>query len=209
MPSTRSLPFAAAVLWGICVASPILADEPPRTTDLVETSQVDVVEAWPFVVRAKKKSHEAHCRALGPAALRVTEDGVEVLVLSVTQAPSLSTHVLLVDTSSSMTDPNKVISRRRGRQAKAAGRAYVNWMLDAAASAPAGPHPDLMLLTFDDDLIMRVPPTAIDNSQAAADVIDSIRRITGGYLTGLLLARNNRPARPPVRVERSVRGADA
>ena len=44
---------------------------------------------------------------------------------------------------------------------------------------------ELMVVTFDDDLVMRVPPTAVDTPAAAEGLIRDIERIRGGHGTAL------------------------
>jgi len=75
--------FPTGLLAGLCALS-VTADsraDAPVHTDLVERSRVDVVEAWPFVVKAKKPAYEQACRDLGASDLRIVEGGQEVRVL--------------------------------------------------------------------------------------------------------------------------------
>jgi len=158
----------------------------PVHTDLVERSRVDVVEAWPFVVNAKKPAYEQACRNLGASDLRIVEGGQEVRVLEVVRALPLTTQLLMIDSSGSMMGTGDVVSRKKGRQAKTAARSYVDWMLEDALAPSIGENVvELVVVTFDDDLLMAVPPTVVSEARTASALKSEIDAIVGGLGTSL------------------------
>jgi hypothetical protein len=151
--------------------------DPAVELGLVESARVEVVEGWPFVV----EGDSTICSRLGPDAVRVTENGREVEVIAVDPALPRVTHVLMLDTSASMADLSRITSRKKGRQTKAAAKAYVDWMLEDAG----GPDETLMVFTFDDDLLLRNARTAVTDRGDASRLHGDIDRISGGYHTML------------------------
>jgi len=172
-------------------AAPAGEDDPALVTGYQERSRIDVVEAWPFVVRPEKEKYREHCKLLGPADVGITENGRPVRVVSVVQAPPVSTHALVIDASSSMMSPYTVRTRRRGRQTRLAASTYVRFMLDDAvarrseAPADVAPVEELIVATFDDDLWLRAGPIPVVDAATVEQVALQIDRITGGYQTTL------------------------
>ena len=154
----------------------------PAPAELEESTRIDVVEAWPVVVRPRSDADAERCAALGPGDVRVLEAGVPVDVVAVAQAPPLLLHVLMIDSSSSMTDPNYRTTRRKGRHAKTAARQYVDWM---RADATHSPDERLMVVTFDNDLVMALPPTSVGSETEARDAATRIDSIPAGLGTAL------------------------
>ena len=163
-------------------AEPQHVPDDPGTTKLIETSRVDIVESWPFLVLPKKKAYADVCAMLARDQIRVLDGGQEARIVSVDSAPPLATHVLLLDTSSSMSNPNTVIGRRKNRQSKAAAKAYVDWMLEDVES---GSSEQLIVATFDDDLFVQVPSSTVRDSSEASRVKGRIEAMTGGFRTTL------------------------
>lgn len=147
-------------------------------SDLTDSARVDVVEKWPFLIRPRREKHRDYCETLGPDQVRVLENGRPVRVIAIDHAQPVTTHALMLDTSASMTDPRRETTRLKGRQTKAAASAYVRWM-----RADASPSQRLMLLTFDDDLILRSRPRIVTSDGAERELTEIVERIRGGFYT--------------------------
>ena len=91
--ATGALLVVTALISLGCGAVLADEDEPALISGYQERSRIDVVEAWPFVVRPHKQKHREHCELLGPADLRVTENGRPVRVVSIVQAQIGRAHV--------------------------------------------------------------------------------------------------------------------
>jgi Mg-chelatase subunit ChlD len=165
-----------AVLLGVAHADGG-AHQTPLESGLVEESRVDVVQDWPVLVLPGRPKHAEHCASLGPEDLALFEDGREMQVLSVDRAASVTTNVLMLDTSASMTNPWRKPTRRRALQTKAAASAFVEWLRQDRER--------LMVVTFDDDLLLQSPATVVEDERVQRDLQRSVAGITGGFYTTL------------------------
>jgi len=139
--------------WLICLGA-MLAFNPPamtvqaaepevRESSIEESVLVRRVHVPVFIEPTKKaRRHPERCDNLPPGAVVVTEDGAPVEVTAIDETHHGTLHVILIDTSASM--------RTRLDRAKQAALRYVE-SLD--------PDEQVLVASFDDNLILRCPPS--------------------------------------------------
>jgi len=132
---------------------PAAAEE--RTTaeprgSIEETVRVRRVHVPVFIEPTRKNRADA-CAALSANDVLVSEDGVPAAVAALDDTLDDTLHAILIDTSVSM--------RARIDRAKAAAQSYVD-RLD--------PDAQVLVASFDDNLILRTPPTTNRDRIAAA-----------------------------------------
>jgi len=132
--------------------------------DMTEDALVPRVE-WPILISAKSGGTTAVCDRLGPDDIEVKENGVKARVTNLDREHRPTIHALLLDTSGSMW------MGMRLEQVKQAAEEYVK-LIDSSDD-------QVMVVTFDVDLILRVPLTHLATDEARERVIDGIRRIPG------------------------------
>jgi VWFA-related protein len=167
MPGT---PFANLILLGgILLSSPPEANAEaaagePRTSSIEESVLVRRVHFPVFIEPTKKaRRHPERCENLPPDAVLVTEDGARAEVTAIDETLHGTLHVILIDTSASM--------RTRLDRAKQAALRYVE-RLD--------PDEKVLVASFDDNLILRSPPS-LDRDRVNA----AIRGLEVGNNTAL------------------------
>ncbi len=141
----RSHGVALVCLFGL-VSAPVVALDRPETdlrSNIEESVTVRRVHV-PVCIEPTKKGRRnpGRCAALSPDDVVVTEDGVPAAVTAIDETLTATLHAILIDTSVSM--------RRRLDRAKDAALKYV---------AGLAPDEQVLVASFDDNLILRTPPT--------------------------------------------------
>jgi VWFA-related protein len=167
MPRT---PLAALLfLGGVLLSSPPAATgetapADPRESSIEESVLVRRVHLPVFIEPTQKaRRHPERCENLPADAIVVTEDGARARVTAIDETLHGTLHVILIDSSASM--------RTRLDRAKQAALRYVE-RLD--------PDVRVLVASFDDNLILRCPPT-IDRDRVHA----AIRGLEVGNNTAL------------------------
>ncbi|PYT08263.1 MAG: hypothetical protein DMF49_05755 [Acidobacteria bacterium] len=172
---TASIPCLALL---ICLASAPAAQDAigaggaaPESSSMIERIRTERV-VLPVLFRADEKAPGA-CTGLGAADLRVFEDGQPVLsVESVDRQRRPAMHAIVMDVSASMSG--------RLPDCRQAAKSYIDQLR---------PGEEAMVLSFDDRLILRAPPTtdrerlrsAIDQLEAGSSTLmwDALYQVIG------------------------------
>jgi VWFA-related protein len=139
--------------WLICLGGILTSNPPvatveaatpePQESSIEESVLVRRVHVPVFIEPTKKaRRHPERCDNLPPSAIVVTEDGAPVEVTAVDETLHGTLHVILIDTSASM--------RTRLDRAKQAAVRYVERLY---------PDERVLVASFDDNLILRCPPS--------------------------------------------------
>jgi hypothetical protein len=160
------------------------ADEQHRPIEsgLREYTSAEVVRL-PLVLTASTEEAKRECAT--PQNLLVMADNEEMEILEITPAKLPTLHVILLDTSRSMTV--KVLgSPARITLAVLAARKYIERLMPGAGGPAPGFGDDAaMVATFDDDLIVLAPPTPLAGPTAKSELLDAIDGANGQLSTAL------------------------
>ncbi len=105
---------------------------------------MEVRRAFVPVVATPRGGAPGGCDSLDPRQIELQVDGEPVAVAGVDRAPFSRVHALLLDTSGSMGERGRLEAAKQGA-------------LEYIAQLPPGES--VLLASFDDDLVLRVPPT--------------------------------------------------
>jgi len=152
--------LSASALAAVVVASPTPAEDRPRPLATGHAEEVLVRRAR-YPVRIEENRPGA-CEGLTPARVEMLIGGEPAAVDAVERVRLETVHAVLIDTSNSMNE------RGRIERATEAARGYVR-------SLPA--DEPVLLATFDEDLVLRLPPTP--DREAFERTLDEIG--TGTY----------------------------
>jgi len=179
----RSWIRLVAPLAAVAASCGVNAAEPEPL--LEERSRVDVVVDWPFVIEPTRPDHADACSTLGVEDIRVEEDGTERKVLAVDRMQRPLNFVLMLDRSRSMSD-SRGLPGRKLRKTQQAALQFVERLVPSPETSGSDAGDGFVtIVTFDDDLIMQVPPTPVADPAARSKLAAGIRRRSYGYDTAL------------------------
>ncbi len=172
----------AAIALIAASAAYAVQESRPLDSGIREYTGAEVVRL-PLVVQADSDEEKRRCATR--ENVLVMEDNEEMQVLEVTPEKLPTLHVIVIDTSRSMTV--KVLgSPPRITPALLAAKKYIEWLLPGG-DGPAPPFFEdaAMIATFDDDLIVLAPPTPLGRATAKSELLGAVERANGQLSTAL------------------------
>jgi hypothetical protein len=172
----------ASVALGAASTAHAVRKDHPLDSGIREYTSAEVVRL-PLVVQAASDEEKRRCATR--ENVLVMEDNEEMQVLEVVPEKLPTLHVIVIDTSRSMT-VKLLGSPARITPALLAAKKYIEWLLpEDGGPAPEFLEDAAMIATFDDDLIVLAPPTPLARTTAKAELLDAIDRANGQLSTAL------------------------